>query len=185
MFASKQTSHQSKDSGDFTPAAFLNPKTGLLEDSLLGLRVLMIDSEFYNGLRNNLYTKFQSGASLILYEMGVGYGDHMATTIKEMGAGTIEGYKKFMERGKRQGYGEFKVPIIQAILSGIKGEAKIYLKDSFFADSAGKTGKAECWIISGMIAGAARKILSKEVTCVEEKCKSKGDPQCEFKLNSS
>jgi predicted hydrocarbon binding protein len=183
--ASKQIIHQPNYSGEGAPAAFLNPKTGLLEDSLVGLRVLMIDSEFYNGLRSNLYAKFQSGASLILYEMGVGYGDHMATTIKEMGAGTIEGYKKFMERGKRQGYGEFKVPIIQAILSGLKGEAKIYLKDSFFADSAGKTGNVECWIISGMIAGAARKILSKEVTCVEEKCKSKGDPQCEFRLKSS
>ena len=35
-----------------------------------------------------------------------------------------------------------------------------------------------------MIAGAGKKILGKDVTCIEEKCKSKGDPQCEFRLKS-
>ncbi|MFI5420636.1 MAG: V4R domain-containing protein [Nitrososphaerales archaeon] len=181
MFETKQKVREMDGGHSF---AAVNPKTGLLEDPLVGLRVLMIDSDFYSGLRNNLYTKFQSGASLILYEMGVGYGERMASVIQEMGAGKIEVYKKFIERGKRQGYGEFKVPILQSILSGLKGEARIYLKDSFFAMSSGNTGKVECWIIAGMIAGAGKKILAKDVTCIEEKCKSKGDPQCEFRLKS-
>jgi predicted hydrocarbon binding protein len=179
MFGPKQR-HQEPESTDSFIA--LNPETGLLEDPLVGLRVLAIDTDFYKGLRTNLYARFQSGASLILYEMGVGYGEQMAKSIAEMGAGRIEVYKRFMERGKHQGYGEFKVPILQSIISGLKVEAKVILKSSFFAASAGNTGKTECWIISGMIAGAARKILSKEVTCVEELCMSKGDDHCEFKL---
>lgn len=181
LFAPKQTA---RETADQSPVFFLNSKTGYVEDPLVGLRVLMIDSDFYSGLRSNLYAKFQSGASLILYEMGVGYGERMAAAIQEMGAGRIEVYKKFMERGKHQGYGEFRVPILQSIISGLKGEAKVYLKDSFFAHSAGKTGKVECWIVAGMIAGAGKKILAKEATCIEEKCMSKGDPQCEFRLKS-
>ncbi len=67
----------------------------------------------------------------------------------------------------------------------MKGEAKIYLKNSFFAAAAGNTGKTECWIVAGMIVGAARKILGKEdVNCFEEKSLSKGDDQCEFHLKS-
>jgi predicted hydrocarbon binding protein len=181
VFRSKQRHLEPEGTDSFIA---LNPKTGLLEDPLVGLRVLAIDTDFYKGLKTNLYARFQSGASLILYEMGVGYGELMAKNIKGMGSGRIEVYKRFMERGKHQGYGEFKVPILQAIISGLKGEAKIYLKDSFFAASAGNTGKVECWIVAGMIAGAARKILDKEVTCVEELCISKGDDHCEFRLKS-
>lgn len=163
----------------------VNPKTGQLEDPLVGLRVLIIDSDFYKGLRDNLYSRFQSGASLIIFEMGVGYGRVMARSIKEMGAGKLEVYKRFLDRGKSQGYGEFKVPILQTIISGLKGEAKIYLKNSFFASASGNTGKTECWIIAGMIAGAAREILGKEeLTCIEERCVSRGDAQCEFRLKS-
>ncbi len=183
MFGPKQRQNSPAEVGH--SSTVLNPKTGLLEDPLVSLRVLVIDSDFYKGLRDNLYARFQSGASLILYEMGVGYGERMAKNIAEMGAGRIEVYKRFIERGKRQGYGEFKVPILQSIISGLKGEAKIVLKDSFFAAAAGNTGKPECWIVAGMIVGAARKILGKEgVMCTEELCASKGDPQCEFKLKN-
>jgi len=145
----------------------------------------VIDSDFYKGLRNNLYSRFQSGASLILFEMGVGYGKVMAGSIKSMGVGKLEVYRKFLERGKSQGYGEFKVPILQSIISGLQGEARIYLKNSFFAASSGYTGSSECWIVAGMIAGAAREILGKDtLKCVEVKCVSKGDEQCEFRLKN-
>ena len=165
--------------------AIINPKTGLLEDPFVGLRVLIMDSDFYKGIRDNLYARFQSGASLILYEMGRGYGEQMARNISEMGAGRLEVYKKFIERGRRQGYGEFKVPILQSIISGLKGEAIVTLKDSFFASSSGNTGKTECWIVAGMIAGAAKKILKNEdAACVEEMCVSKGDDTCQFRLKS-
>ena len=185
MFGPKQQ-HPLVSAGEHNHSStVINSKTGLLEDPLLNLRVLVIDSDFYKGLRDNLYARFQSGASLILYEMGVGYGERMAKNIKDMGAGKIEVYKRFIERGKRQGYGEFKVPILQSIISGLKGEARIELKDSFFAAAAGNTGKVECWIVAGMIAGGARKILDKEeIMCVEESCMSKGDTHCEFKFKS-
>ena len=159
-----------------------NSETGLIEDPLLGLRVMVIDTEFYKGLRSKLYSKFDSGASLILYEMGAGYGEIMAKNIKEMGTGKLETYRKFMNKGKHQGYGEFTVPWLESLISGIKSEAKVYLKASFFSAAAGETGKTECWIVAGMIAGAAKIIFGKEMVCVEEKCASKGDLRCEFHL---
>jgi predicted hydrocarbon binding protein len=159
-----------------------NLETGLIEDPLLRLRVIVIDTQFYNGLRKKLFAKFDSGASLILYEMGTGYGEIMAQSIKEMGAGKLETYRKFINKGKHQGYGDFNVPLLESIISGIKSEAKVTLRDSFFACAAGPTGKTECWIIAGMIAGAGKIILGKEMICIEEKCISKGDSRCEFHL---
>jgi predicted hydrocarbon binding protein len=159
-----------------------NQITGLIEDPLLNLRVMVIDTEFYNGLRSKLYSKFDSGASLILYEMGVGYGEIMARNIKQMGANKLEIYSKFINKGKHQGYGEFNVPLLESLISGVRGEAKVYLKDSFFSCAAGRTGKTECWIVAGMIAGAAKVIFGKEMVCTEEKCASKFDLRCEFYL---
>ncbi len=89
--------------------------------------------------------------------MGAGYGEQMAKSIKDMGAGKMEFYKRFLERSKRHGYGEFKVPILQAIISGLKGEAGVHFKDSFFAAPAGNTGKVECWDCHGNDSGSGKK----------------------------
>jgi predicted hydrocarbon binding protein len=164
----------------------VNPKTELLErepDELFtNLRVMIIDEQFYRGLRNKLYERFQSGASVILYDMGVGYGELMGKSILSIGISKLSVYKKFLELGKRQGYGEFEVPLLKTIIAGLRGRAYVTLKDSFFATSAGKTGRTECFIVAGMIAGAAHQILKKDVQCVEEKCASKGDSYCQFNL---
>ncbi|MGI0091213.1 MAG: V4R domain-containing protein [Nitrososphaerales archaeon] len=109
----------------------------------------------------------------------------VAKSIQGMGAGRLEVYRKFIERGRRQGYGEFKVPVLQSIISGMRGGAKISLRDSFFATASGKTGQVECWLIADMIAGAARKILGRDKVVVREKCASKGDPHCEFRMKSA
>jgi len=162
-----------------------NSGTGLNEDPPLSLRVMVIDAEFYKGLRNNLYDRFGTGASLIMFEMGAGYGEVVAKSIHEMGVGRLEVYQKFMEQGKRDGYGEFSVPLLKSIVLSLKKEARVYLKNSFFANAVGKTGNVECWIVAGMIAGAARKIFGEDCQCVEVKCASKGDPQCEFYLKRS
>lgn len=162
----------------------VNPKTELLErepDELFtNLRVMIIDELFYKGLRNKLYERFQSGASVILYDMGIGYGELMGKSILLIGVSRLGVYKKFLDIGKKQGYGEFQVPLLKAIIAGMKGQAYITLKDSFFATAVGKTGQAECFIVAGMITGAARQIFKKDVECAEEMCLSKGDPYCRF-----
>ncbi len=154
-----------------------------LEDELFSnLRVMVIDEQFYKGLRDKLYERFQSGASVILYDMGMGYGELMGKTIRSVGVSKLGSYKKFIELGKRQGYGQFDVPLLKMIISGIRGEPLVILKDSFFATSVGRTGQAECYIIAGMIAGAARLILGKNFGCREEMCISKGEIHCQFRL---
>lgn len=163
----------------------LDTETGRLFDSLTKTHLLMMDEDFYRGLRSRLYETFQSGASVILREIGVGYGQIMGKAISEMGGSRIEVYKRFIERGKHQGYGIFHVAVLEALTSAFTGEVVIRLKNSFFSLSAGKTGRTECQIVAGMIAGAAPFLLGKkEFDCVETKCLSKGDSLCEFHLKN-
>ena len=165
---------------------FVKSKTGQgrLEDQFLRLRVMVIDEEFYRGLRKKLYSSFQSGASVILYDMGLGYGELMGENMNKMGVSRLKVIKDFMELGKKHGYGVFNTPFLKMILTGLQGEPVVRLEDSFFATSIGHTGKAECYLMAGIIAGASQVLLDKKFVCVEEKCLCKGDGYCEFKLRN-
>ncbi|HKT22354.1 MAG TPA: V4R domain-containing protein [Nitrososphaerales archaeon] len=156
--------------------------SGLPQDPFLGTRVLAIDPDFYKGLRKRLGEVFQTGATTILYEIGVGYGEQMGKVIEEEGKGKLSTYRDFIEKGRYQGWGRFETPIIRMIVAGLKGEMVVKLERSFFAEAVGKTGEAECYIVAGMVKGAAKVILGKEMDCIEEKCASKGDEFCQFRL---
>ena len=159
-----------------------NTSTGQLEDPFLKLRVMIIDEEFYRGVRDKLYSSFKSGASAILYAMGLGYGELMGLKMEEMKMSKIEVIRSFIDLGKTKGYGKFHTPFLKMILSGLMGEPAVRLEDSFFATSVGKTGNTECFLMAGIIAGASQVLLQKKFSCIEEKCLCKGDEYCEFKL---
>ncbi|MDV3244076.1 MAG: hypothetical protein LYZ66_02725 [Nitrososphaerales archaeon] len=159
-----------------------NPEKRRLEDPLTNLRVMAIDQDFYKGLRDRLFESFQSGATVILYEMGLGYGRLMGKRILQMGQSKLRIYRRFMNRGKYTGLGEFDTPLLKTIISGLKGEPVVRLKNSFYAASVGRTGQEECFIMAGTIAGSASVILSKELDCKETMCISRGDAYCEFQL---
>lgn len=143
---------------------------------------MVIDAEFYKSLSDKMYDSFQSGASVILYEMGLGYGELMGRRMKEIGTSRLQIVKDLIELGKTHGYGEFSTPFLKMIISGIRGEPTVRLENSFFASAVGSTGKTECYLIAGIIAGANQILFNRKFTCAEEKCLSKGDPYCEFRL---
>ncbi|MDV3244849.1 MAG: hypothetical protein LYZ66_06740 [Nitrososphaerales archaeon] len=159
--------------------------TGELEEGFLNTRVWVMTSDFYAGLRRRLFEVFKDGTGVMLYQMGAGYGELMGKRISEMGSSKLSVYRSFISVGNKQGYGRFDVPLLKTIISRTRGEAIIRLKNSFFGSSAGKTGQTECFLVAGMIAGAAEAIQKKTFSCVEEKCVSKGDEYCEFRLKES
>ena len=94
---------------------------GLLFDSMLDVRVMAIDANFYKGMRDRLYRDFRTGASAILCEMGIGYGELMGKKISEQGAGKLSVYGNFIQRGKLMGWGSFETRMFQMIVSGLRG----------------------------------------------------------------
>lgn len=59
----------------------------------------------------------------------------------------------------------------------------IECKRSVEAKAIGYSGDVTCHFISGCIAGAVSIFNNNKYSCVEEKCISKGDEYCLFKLN--
>jgi len=55
--------------------------------------------------------------------------------------------------------------------------------DEAFESTGLDTGKAECYFIGGHLAGMMSAYFGAEVKTVETKCRSKGDPHCEFQIS--
>lgn len=141
-----------------------------------------MDPHFYKGLRKRLREVFPSGSDTILYEIGVGYGEQVGNVTVGEGRSKLSTYRDVVEKGRYQGWGKFETPVIKMIVAGIKGEMVVKLEHSFFADAGGVTGRTECLIVAGLISGAARAILKKDLKRVEEMRSSKGDECCQFRL---
>jgi predicted hydrocarbon binding protein len=61
-----------------------------------------------------------------------------------------------------------------------KTKATFIVRNSPVAESYGKSNRAVCHQIRGMIAGFAEFFTGQKRECVEVMCKSKGDDRCEF-----
>ena len=63
-----------------------------------------------------------------------------------------------------------------------RNHARIRMEEAF--ESTGlDTGKVECYFIAGHLAGMMSAYFGTEVKTVETKCRSKGDPDCEFQIS--
>ena len=152
----------------------------LLVDALLGTRVMGMDSQFYRGLRRRLHDVMgETGALVILYEMGVGYGESIGTSIRRHGSDKL--VQSFVERVKAFGMGSLKMPL-KEMKAKMRGEPMVEVQQSFFAASMGYTGQTECYVFAGIIAGIAGALLNSSLRCIEEKCVSRGDDVCAFRL---
>ena len=153
----------------------------ILQNTSLGFRVMVFDADFVRGLTSSLTKVYQSGAIVILYQMGLAYGELLGKRIIETG-----GLGRQTEAAYRQCYaslaiGKFQFPPLGALLAaGPPEQMMVSLNDSFIAMALGRTGKPECHIVRGLLEGTAKVVLSKDYQCQETKCLSKGDNICEF-----
>ena len=56
------------------PSKFLTSENGVLRESLTQARVMLFGCSAYPSMCDALYEQFHSGAGVILYRMGEGYG---------------------------------------------------------------------------------------------------------------
>ena len=158
-----------------------DPEREILENTLLNTRVIVFDSDFVKALSESLTKTFQTGAVVILYHMGLAYGELLGRRILESG-----GLAKQTEGAYRQRYaslavGKFQFPSLAALAAkGPPPSIKVTLQESFFARSIGKTGQPECHIVRGLLEGTAKVVFRKDYECQETQCLSKGDALCEF-----
>ena len=154
----------------------------ILVNTSLGTRVMVLDAEFYQALTRNLTEVFKSGAQVFLYQAGLAYGELMGRRMTESGRLESTTPDVYFKRYSSLAIGKFEFPPLASFVAMAPTGVTIGLRESFFARSLGKTGKAECHIVRGLLEGTAKYILKGDYACSEVKCLSKGDPRCEFFL---
>ena len=160
-----------------------DPEKEILENTLLKSRVMVLDLDFVKALSSSLAKTFQSGAGVILYQMGLAYGELLGQRILESGGLAKQTQQVYRQRYASLAIGKFQFPPLAALAaSGGPGQLTVTLADSFFAKAIGSTGQPVCDIVRGLLEGTAKVVLKKDYQCQEVKCVSKGDALCEFLL---
>ena len=158
-----------------------DPNREILENTLLKTRVLVFDADFIKALSDSLNKTFQSGAVVILYQMGLAYGELLGKRILESGGLLKQAEGVYRQRYAGLAAGKFRFPpLTQLATGGPEQQIKVTLEDSFFAKAIGKTGRPECHIVRGILEGTAKVVFRRDYQCQETKCLSKGDALCGF-----
>ncbi len=158
-----------------------DPDKEILENTLLNTRVIVFDADFVKALSESLTKTFQSGAVVILYQMGLAYGQLLGQRILASGDLATRAEGAYKQRYASLAIGKFHFPpLATLVVGGPPAQVAVSLEDSFFAEAIGRTGKAECHIVRGLLEGTASVVFRKDYECQETKCLSKGDSRCEF-----
>jgi predicted hydrocarbon binding protein len=158
-----------------------DPDKETLENTLLKVRVIVFDADFMKALTDSLTKTFQTGAVVILYQMGLAYGELLGRRILESGGLADQAEGVYRRRYAGLAAGKFRFPPLAALAAGgAAAPMKVTLEDSFFAKAAGVTGQPECHMARGLLEGTANVVFRKDYQCQEVKCLSKGDALCEF-----
>ncbi len=98
-----------------------------------------------------------------------------------------EGGMDFLNRWSRlytsEGTGWFKVKEINVDPEKLIGYIRI--EQSFIAEEYGCSDRPVCDFLAGYLVGVLEEVFHVKFTCEESKCIAKGDPYCEFILDSS
>jgi predicted hydrocarbon binding protein len=120
---------------------------------------------------------FGTGASVIIYEMGLAAGESDARQLKSV-LGEDRLIRNILDMVflySAQGWG---VPeVVDLTLDPL--QATIRIHDNFEC-LHGRSSTPTSHYLRGHIVGLGAGIFGKEVTCEEQKCAAKGDPYCEF-----
>jgi predicted hydrocarbon binding protein len=150
---------------------------GVLRENIGNHRVFIFSCSAYRSMCEALYDQFQSGAGIILYRMGEGYGKKLVKGVPQLGLSSEEMIEAFSKLSHLAGWGKIMINFIpgkdsEAIVEG--SPFLLWKKD---------IGPTSCFFMSGVLAGAASELLDGEYKVQEIKCASEDDTKvCKFKI---
>ena len=150
---------------------------GVLRDNLGNHRVFIFSCSAYRSMCEALYDQFQSGAGIILYRMGEGYGTKLVKGVPQLGLSKEEMIEAFSKLSHLAGWGK----IIINFNPGKETEAIV--EGSPFLLWKKGIGPTSCFFMSGVLAGAASELLGEEYKVQEVKCASEEETKvCKFRI---
>lgn len=159
---------------------------GLIVDEIhfplraLGERSMLLRVETWGDMSSRLFEAFGSGASVILYEMGLKAGENKARNIIEKyRVDRVKALQIILAERVAKGWG---IPKIEEF-NEEKLEATISVQDLFEClPYKGKCPQPKSHFFRGYLTGAFNQLFHKKASTKEVKCIAKADEKCLFKI---
>jgi uncharacterized protein len=163
----------------------LNVRNGVLR-SPLGVRMLAIPEELFQGLHAGLEDECGAAAPVVLYQCGKWWGRQFLKkqTLEvrhffqeDLTALPIASFLHVMRKVfQLYGWGQLDVSF-ELRESGFL-EARV--ENAFYSDAVGNVGRTTDDLMAGVLASVLGELAGRELECVETTCRSRGDQRCTF-----
>ncbi|HDJ26126.1 MAG TPA: hypothetical protein ENF34_02295 [Candidatus Bathyarchaeota archaeon] len=143
----------------------------------LGQDSVIIDLNMVGHMFSRLYEVFETGASVILYEMGHRAGRAAAETVLKFGLRGLDALRAIMALGVARGW------CVPELLEWDETVPRLVMRlwDNFECKPiAGQRDRPSSHLMRGLIAGLVEGLTGKKVKVKEVKCIAEGDDYCEF-----
>lgn len=149
---------------------------GVLRDNFSDHRVIIFSCSAYRSMCDSLYDQFQSGASIILYKMGEGYGRKLVKGVAKLELPQDELFEAFEKLSHLAGWGKITFKI-----SSEKDIDTIAENSPFILRREG-IGSFTCHFLAGVLGGGASEIFRSEYKAQEIRCAAKEAGVCRFRI---
>src|ERR1700719_1028544 len=153
---------------------FIREDHGVLREFLTNSRVMLFGCSAYRSMCDGLYEQFQSGAGVILYRMGEGYGRKVASSIPIADMSREDAIKVFQKLALLAGWGNIKIKILD------EKTAECIVHKSPFVLHRKDAGNVSCYFLSGVLSAIASALFAKKFTTREISCEMTGSSVCKF-----
>ncbi len=150
---------------------------GVLRDNFSNRRVIIFSLSAYRSMCDALYDQFQSGASIILYRMGEGYGRKLVKGIPQLGLSREERIEAFDKLAYMAGWGKISIKISDVT------SADVIVEESPFLLRRADASPFSCHFLAGVLGGGASEMFGGEYKAQEIRCASKEGGVCRFNIH--
>lgn len=149
-------------------------KEGAIKTRAAGSRVFFIATRGWAVIERRLFKVFSSGASVMLSEMGNGYGRGAAKEVMGYVKDPSVILQVLSELSAAAGWGVIEV---RGDVQGGSSIDVVITRCAFCADGE-KSHEPRCYFITGVTAGVASEAYGAAFRATESQCVRKGDPIC-------
>lgn len=149
---------------------------GILRDNFSERRVIIFSCSAYRSMCDSLYDQFQSGASIILYKMGEGYGRKLLKGVAKLDLRLDELVEAFQKLSHSSGWGKISIKITN------ENNADVIVEDSPFLLRREDIGPVTCHFLAGVLGGGGSEMFKADYKAQEIRCASKEAGVCRFRV---
>ncbi|MDG6905074.1 MAG: hypothetical protein JRN20_04735 [Nitrososphaerota archaeon] len=148
----------------------------MLKDRITSSHVFIFSRSAFRSMQNTLYDKFGTGASVIMYEMGQGYGRKLGAGMLKRGLNQEKAFSEIEKFGYLAGWTDSHFRVLSEV------EIECVARNSIFTIERPETKRRSCYFLAGALSGNVSAMLNEEFRAEETQCVVGGHEMCKFRI---